>query len=143
MDEPFVGRAEKIKIIDTMIDGLQRLKTLVIEEEKTKKLPQIKKQSSIAHNTDNSTVESSQNSRNFGSKDKHIKFDKTMLEISKILETEKEYDTPSNDKNPSKFYRRQEENKPDGKGSQTNLFKSGGAKRGKELLILETLRTVS
>jgi hypothetical protein len=83
---------EKIKIIDNMIDGLQKLKTLVIEEEgKTRNHPKKIKQSDSLKSQRRKI--SSHSNENLIQPTK-FKIDKTMLEISKILESDNENETP-------------------------------------------------
>jgi hypothetical protein len=75
-----------------MIDGLQKLKTLVIEEEgKTRNHPKKIKQSDSLKSQ--SRKISSHSNENLIQPAK-FKIDKTMLEISKILESENENETP-------------------------------------------------
>lgn len=93
------GNHEKIKIIDTMIDGLQRLKTLVIEEEtkrNDKVFPKIIKKNNL--NAEERKKISRSNEENKAANNSNYKIDKTMLEITKILETENENETPSEKK---------------------------------------------
>jgi hypothetical protein len=83
---------EKIKIIDNMIDGLQKLKTLVIEEEgKTRNHPKKIKQSDSLKSQGRKISSHSNESLIQPTK---FKIDKTMLEISKILESDNENETP-------------------------------------------------
>lgn len=75
-----------------MIDGLQKLKTLVIEEDG-------KSRNYSKPNSENESLKSQRRKESFNSNELYLqpyknKVDKTMLEISKILETDNENETP-------------------------------------------------
>jgi hypothetical protein len=129
----FFGKFQKVQIIDTMIDGLQRLKTLVIEEEKNKvELPKIvKKQSLKPSDSRNKISPAKEKNERINSNQKIEKkiLDKNLLEISKILETENENETPKNVKN-IKITKKKVDETPQTIKAHTNLFKVA-IKRGK------------
>jgi hypothetical protein len=75
-----------------MIDGLQKLKTLVIEEEGKTRNPQRKLKQ--VHSLKSQSRKNSSHSNENLIQPVKFKIDKTMLEISKILESDNEVETP-------------------------------------------------